>query len=32
MSDHYTQDWEKKYIHENYSRVLEDDYEVEQVI
>ncbi|XP_065890030.1 multifunctional procollagen lysine hydroxylase and glycosyltransferase LH3-like isoform X2 [Dysidea avara] len=23
-------DWEKKYIHENYSRVLEDDYEVEQ--
>ena len=25
------QDWEKRYIHVNYSKVLKDDYNVEQV-
>lgn len=25
------QDWERRYLHENWSKLLEDDYDVEQV-
>ena len=27
----YVQDWEKKYLHENWSRVLDEDFEVDMV-